>query len=80
MEKIWRSLDLKFDFITMVIEESKDLEMMIVKELLGSLQAYEQKIQKKWEEKTLEQTLQMKLSLKKNKSSKGGYQWGRFIA
>lgn len=41
VEKVLRSLPSKFDPITITIEESKDLSQLILVELLGSLQTYE---------------------------------------
>jgi hypothetical protein len=37
MEKILQSLKLKFEHVVIAIEESKDLETISAKELLGSL-------------------------------------------
>ena len=47
MEKILRSLDPKFEHIT--IEETKDLEKIKIEQLLGTLQVYEEKNKKKQE-------------------------------
>jgi hypothetical protein len=46
-EKILRSLDPKFDFVAVVIEESKEVDKFMVDELMSSLQAHEQKIMKR---------------------------------
>ncbi|CAA7020185.1 unnamed protein product [Microthlaspi erraticum] len=59
MEKVLRSLDPKFEHIVTVIEGTKDLEAMTIEQLLGSLQAYEEKKKKK--EDIAEQVLKMRI-------------------
>jgi len=63
MEKILRSIDLKFDHVVVAIEESKNLKDLTVEQLMGSLQAHEQKIDRR-EGRSLEQVLQTKLTVK----------------
>jgi hypothetical protein len=57
MEKILRSLDSKFDHVVIAIEELKNLEDLIVEELMGSLQAHEQKIDRRGKGRSHEQAL-----------------------
>lgn len=80
MEKIVRSRDSKFDHVVVAIEESNNLEDLTVEELMGSLQAHGQKIDRRGEGRSLEQALQTKLTVKNvNESGRGAFQRGRFI-
>ena len=76
-EKILRSLDPKFDFIVVAIEESKEVDKLMVDELMSSLQAHEQNIVKRNGDKAIEHALQAKLSLKdryeQEETSTNGY-------
>ncbi|CAN6721513.1 unnamed protein product [Malus baccata var. baccata] len=47
MEKILRLLDPKFEHIVVTIEETKNLEEISIEQLMGSLQAYEEKHKKR---------------------------------
>jgi hypothetical protein len=54
VEKVLRSLTLKFEYIVTAIEESKDFSAMTVDELMASLQVHEQGLKEK-EGKTVEE-------------------------
>ena len=68
MEKILRLIDSKFDHIVAIIKETKDLEAMTMEQLLGSLQAYEEKKNKK--EETIEQLLKTRIDSTKEATFK----------
>jgi len=55
-KKLLRSLDPKFDFIVVDIKESKEVDKLMVDELMSSLQAHEQKIMKRNEDKARPRT------------------------
>ena len=58
IEKMLRSLIPKFEHIVIAIEESKNLEILSLEELVGSLQVHEQRIQKMNQSSSMEQALE----------------------
>ncbi|XP_070007705.1 uncharacterized protein [Nicotiana sylvestris] len=78
VEKIIRTLTPKFDFVVCAIEESKDLDFMMVEQLEGSLQTHVEKIKRR-QEVPLEKFLKIEESLKDygGKKSYRGNGFGR---
>ncbi|GMI64003.1 hypothetical protein HRI_000069600 [Hibiscus trionum] len=68
IEKILRSLTPKFDYVVCVIE-SKDLDSMTIENVMGDLQAQEDKLNRRQEE-SIEQALKAKVFLKNNREEK----------
>jgi hypothetical protein len=71
IEKILRSLDPRFNFIVVTLEELQDVTTMSIEELMSSLQAHEQKLLRDSDRAT-EQALQSKLSLTEGRYEQGG--------
>nr|XP_028952392.1 uncharacterized protein LOC114822243 [Malus domestica] len=67
MEKILRSLDPKFEHIVVTIEETKNFEEISVEQLMGLLQAYEEKHKKR--QGNDEQLLKTRVQPKKKEES-----------
>ncbi|XP_074336690.1 uncharacterized protein LOC141673860 [Apium graveolens] len=82
MEKLLRSLTRKFDYVITSIKESKDLSTISIDELVGSLQAHEQRMNQYDDVSHLEKALQSKVSIGDSSGSsrggfRGGYRGGR---
>lgn len=76
VEKVLRSLNSKFYHVVAAIEESKDLSIFTFDELMGSLQAYEVRINRSLEEAE-EKALQVQDGDGRRGHGRGGFR-GRF--
>ncbi|XP_074356245.1 uncharacterized protein LOC141695941 [Apium graveolens] len=87
MEKLIRSLTRKFYYVVTSIEELKDFSTILIDELVGSLQAHEQRMNQYDDTSHLEKALQSKVSIGDSSGSsssvrgrggfRGGYRGGR---
>ncbi|GKF68376.1 hypothetical protein Tco_0198055 [Tanacetum coccineum] len=68
-KKILRFLPPSFDYIIVAIEESKDIESMTIDQLMGSLQAYEDKFKKRRGKEPLEQAVYSIVSFREREMS-----------
>uniref|UniRef100_A0A2N9EW08 CCHC-type domain-containing protein n=1 Tax=Fagus sylvatica TaxID=28930 RepID=A0A2N9EW08_FAGSY len=69
VEKILRSLPQKFDHVVAAIEESKDLSILSLYELMGSLEAHEGRMSR-FSSQPLEQAFQSKVNVSQKEFSK----------
>lgn len=73
MEKVLRSLSPRFQYVVPAIEESKDLSEISIEELMGSLQAHEQRMNEYQQHgESLDQVFQSKASIKEDGQSSRG--------
>lgn len=70
LRKIIISIPLKYDAIVTTIEQTKDLSTLSVTELVGSLEAYEQRLSRH-DEDTVENVFQSKLKIQSQNKGYG---------
>ncbi|PNX79108.1 copia-type polyprotein, partial [Trifolium pratense] len=75
VEKILRSLPQKFEHVVAVIEETKDLTKLSQYELMGSLEAHEQRVNR-YNNQPLENVFQAKMNIRSSNPQQG--RWDSF--
>ncbi|XP_020235003.1 uncharacterized protein LOC109814897 [Cajanus cajan] len=70
VEKVMRTLSAKFDYIVVTIKESKDLLIMKVEELQGTLEAHEQRLVERDQQRESDHALQTKVGFKRDGGKK----------
>jgi hypothetical protein len=76
VEKILRSLPQKFEHVVAVIEETKDLTKLTQYELMGSLEAHEQRVNR-YNNQPLENVFQAKMNIRSSNPQQEG-RWDSF--
>jgi len=74
-EKILRSLPQKFEHIVVVIEETKDLSRLSIHELMGSLEAHDQRVNQ-YSKQPMEQAFQIKANFSGRRGASFHHQRG----
>ncbi|CAM8940600.1 unnamed protein product [Rhodiola kirilowii] len=73
VEKVLRSLPVKFEYVVAAIEEGNDTSKMSIDRLMSSLGSHEQRINQKANGSSQEQALQSRVEVR----TRGGYRGGR---
>ncbi|KAK8926482.1 hypothetical protein KSP39_PZI018387 [Platanthera zijinensis] len=68
VQKILKTLTHKYAFVVTAIEEAKDINTLSINDLMGSLQAHEERM-KRFEHQNLEQAFQSKMNITPDKAS-----------
>ncbi|XP_019455196.1 PREDICTED: uncharacterized protein LOC109356328 [Lupinus angustifolius] len=73
VEKILRTLTPNFDHIVVAIEESKNLKVLKIEDLQGSLEAHEQRLIERSNERSVDQALQAQVTGRKSNGGGNGF-------
>ncbi|XP_019459987.1 PREDICTED: uncharacterized protein LOC109359748 [Lupinus angustifolius] len=73
LKKILRTLTPNFDHIVVAIEESKNLEVLKIEDLQGSLEEHEQRLIERSNERSVDQALQAQVTGRRSYGGKNGF-------